>query len=47
MAKDLMIDRQVINRVETQGTSIYMIRRYCIYAGITLKKFFDSELFNQ
>ncbi len=45
-AYELNVDRQVISRIESgSGTSIYMIRRYCKYAGITVKEFFDSPIF--
>ena len=45
-AYEMNVDRQVISRIESgNGTSIYMIRRYCKLAGLTLKDFFDSPLF--
>ena len=45
-AYELNVDRQVISRIESGGgTSIYMIRRYCKQAGLTVKEFFDSPLF--
>jgi transcriptional regulator with XRE-family HTH domain len=45
-AYELNVDRQVISRIESGGgTSIYMIRRYCKQAGLSVKEFFDSPLF--
>lgn len=45
-AYELNVDRQVISRIESGGgTSIYMIRRYCKQAGLSVKDFFDSPLF--
>lgn len=47
-AYELNVDRQVVSRIESGGgTSIYMIRRYCRQAGISLKDFFDSPLFKE
>ena len=46
-AYELGLDKQAISRVEKgTGTSIYMIRKYCSFTGISLKKFFDSPLFD-
>lgn len=47
-AYELNVDRQVISRIESgNGTSIYMIRRYCRLAGLRLKDFFDSPIFKE
>jgi transcriptional regulator with XRE-family HTH domain len=46
-AYELGLDKQAISRVESgNGTSLYMIRRYCSFTGTSLKKFFDSPLFD-
>lgn len=47
-AYELNVDRQVVSRIESGGgTSIYMVQRYCRAAGISLKEFFDSPLFEE
>ncbi|WP_276483446.1 helix-turn-helix domain-containing protein [Paraflavitalea pollutisoli] len=45
-AYDLGLDKQAVNRIEKgNGATIYTISKYCKYFEITLKEFFDSELF--
>jgi transcriptional regulator with XRE-family HTH domain len=45
---ELGVESQSISRYETGGgASIYVIRRYCRQAGISLKEFFDSPLFKE
>ena len=44
------IDRQLINRWESvknkRGVSIYTIYRFCKMLDLTLKDFFDHQIFN-
>ena len=48
-AETNLIDRQLLSRWENindnRGVSIHTISRFCKMINITLKQFFDSELF--
>ncbi len=48
-AEDNDIERQTLNRWEStadgRGVSIYTVHRFCKMINITLKDFFDSNLF--
>lgn len=45
-AYDLGVDKQAVSRLENgRGASIYTIAKYCRYFDISLKEFFESELF--
>ena len=48
-AKKYDLDRQIINRWESvknkRGVTIYTIKRFCDMINISLKDFFDSDLF--
>lgn len=47
-AYDLGLDKQALNRIEKgNGGNIYTILKYCKYFKISLKDFFDSDLFNE
>jgi transcriptional regulator with XRE-family HTH domain len=44
--EDLEADKQMLQRLESgRGASVYSINKICIALGITMKDFFDSELF--
>ncbi|CAM3474851.1 helix-turn-helix transcriptional regulator [Flavobacterium chungbukense] len=49
LANDIEVDRQNFHAWEkldiTRGISIYSIGRICTAFGITLKDFFDSDIF--
>jgi transcriptional regulator with XRE-family HTH domain len=49
-AKKYDIDRQIINRWEStknkRGVTIYSIQKFCLMINITLKDFFDSDMFS-
>lgn len=45
-----ILDRQTLHRWENpkqQGPSIHSVRKFCDLIGISLKDFFDSDLFNE
>lgn len=48
-AKENLLDRQLLSRWESstdkRGVSIHTIKRFCNMVGISLKDFFDDELF--
>jgi transcriptional regulator with XRE-family HTH domain len=48
-AKKYDIDRQIINRWEStknkRGVTIYSIQKFCLMINITLKDFFDWDMF--
>ena len=48
-AAEKILDRQTLHRWENpkqQGPSIHSVRKFCDLIGISLKDFFDSDLFN-
>jgi transcriptional regulator with XRE-family HTH domain len=47
-AKDNLTDRQTQHRMEKgRGVTIYTINKLCLDLGISLKEFFDSEVFSK
>ena len=48
-AKQHEIDRQQVNRWESfevdRGVNIYTIKKFCILLNMTLKDFFDDQIF--
>lgn len=50
-AKEHHLDRQILSRWENandkRGISIHTIRRFCGLINITLKDFFDDEIFEE
>jgi transcriptional regulator with XRE-family HTH domain len=50
-AKEHLIDRQMLNRWENtkdnRGISIHTVLKFCNMIDISLKEFFDDDLFRQ